>query len=115
MNINIRLTLSFLLFAAGLIGFYFLSAQSTVVRLLVLLGAIGLAIGVFSKTPQGQEVIGFINNAVTEAKKVVWPTRRETTQMTLVVIVVVVIMAVFLGLVDTGFSYIINLLLGRGN
>jgi preprotein translocase subunit SecE len=115
MNINIRLSLSFLLFAAGLAAFYFLSAQPTVVSILVLLGAIGFSIGVFSKTSQGQETIGFINNAVTEAKKVVWPTRRETTQMTLVVIVVVVIMAVFLGLVDTGFSYIINLLLGRGN
>jgi len=114
-NINIRLTLSFLLFVAGLMGFYLLSAQSTVVRLLVLLGAIGFSIGVFSKTPQGQEAIGFINNAVTEAKKVVWPTRRETIQMTLIVIICVVIMAIFLGLVDSGFAYIINLLLGRGN
>ena len=115
MNIKIRLALSFLLFAAGLIGFYFLSTQPTVVRLLVLLAFGGLAIGVFSKTPQGEETFGFINSAVTEAKKVVWPTRRETLQMTSGVIVLVVIMAIFLGLVDTGFSYIINLLLGRAN
>jgi len=114
-NINIRLILSFLLFAAGLASFYFLSAQPTVVRILVLLGAIGLSVGVFSKTSQGQETIEFISSAVIEAKKVVWPTRKETTQMTLIVIVLVVIMAIFLGFVDIGFSYIINLLLGRGN
>ncbi len=114
MNINIRLIISFLLFAAGLAGFYFLSDQPTVVRVLVLLGAIGLAIQIFSKTPQGQEIIDFINSAVTEGKKVVWPTRKETFQMTLIVIVLVVIMAIFLGIVDFGFSYIINLLLGRG-
>ena len=112
MNINIRLTLSSLLFAAGLIGFYLLSDQPTVVRLLVLLVAIGLAFGVFSKTPQGKEAIEFINNAVTEAKKVVWPTRQETIQMMSIVLVLVIIAAVLLGLVDTGFSYIINLLLG---
>ena len=114
MNINIRLTLSFLLFVAGLLGFYLLSAQPTVVRLLVLLVATGFAFGVFSKTSQGQETIRFINNALTEAKKVVWPNRKETIQMTSVVLVLVAIAAVILGLVDTGFSYIINLLLGQG-
>jgi|TARA_B110000967_G_scaffold97605_1_gene100162 preprotein translocase subunit SecE len=113
-NINIRLTLSFLLFAAGLAGFYLLSAQPTVLRVLVLLGLIGSAIGVFLKTSQGKEAFEFINNAVTEGKKVVWPTRRETFQMTLIVFVLVVIMAIFLAFVDVGFSYIINLLLGRG-
>ena len=113
MNINIRIILSFLLSAAGLAGFYILSGQPTVVRILVLLGAIGLAIQIFSKTLQGQEVIEFINNAVTEGKKVVWPSKRETFQMTLIVIILVTIMAIFLGFVDVGFSYIINLLLGR--
>jgi preprotein translocase subunit SecE len=48
-----------------------------------------------------------------EAKKVVWPTRKETVQMTLVVFVVVVLMAIFLALVDIGFTYIVNLVLGR--
>lgn len=114
MNINIRLILSSLLFAGGLAGFYFLYEQPTVVRVLVLLGATGLAAQVFSKTLQGQEIIEFITNAVTEGKKVVWPTRRETFQMTLIVIILVTIMAIFLGFVDVGFSYIINLLLGRG-
>ena len=115
MNIKIRLALSFLLFVAGLLGFYFLSAQPTVVRLLVLLILAGLAIGVFLFIFEGQETFGFINSAITEAKTVVWPTRRETLQMTSIVIVLVVIMAIFLGLVDTGFSYIINMLLGRAN
>ncbi len=115
MNINIRLILSFLLFAAGLIGFYILSAEPTALRILALLVASGIAIGVFWTTPQGQQIIGFMNSAVTEAKKVVWPTRKETFQMTLIVFILVVIMAIFLAFVDIGFSYVINLLLGRGN
>jgi len=45
---------------------------------------------------------------------VVWPTRKETFQMTLIVFVLVVLMAIFLAFVDIGFSYIINMILGRG-
>ena len=56
----------------------------------------------------------WLPEAITEGKKVVWPTRKETVQMTLIVFVLVVIMAIFLAFVDIGFSYIINLLLGRG-
>tara|TARA_B110000008_G_scaffold98818_1_gene101587 strand:+ start:213 stop:386 length:174 start_codon:yes stop_codon:yes gene_type:complete len=52
-NINIRLILSSLLFAGGLAGFYFLYEQPTVVRVLVLLGATGLAAQGFFKDPSG--------------------------------------------------------------
>jgi len=113
-NINIRLGLSFLLLGAGLLGFYMLSGQPTVLRILSILAGVGAFTVVFWTTPQGQKIIGFIGEAITEAKKVVWPTRKETIHMTLIVFVLVVIMAIFLAFIDIGFSYIINLLLGRG-
>ena len=113
--INIRLGLSFLLFGAGVLGFYMLSEQPTVLRVLSVLVGIGAFFVVFRTTAQGQRAIVFLGEAITEAKKVVWPTRRETIQMTLIVFVLVVIMAIFLAFIDIGFSYIINLLLGRGN
>ena len=62
---------------------------------------------------KGNELFTFLNSVVLEAKQVVWPTRKETVQMTLVVFVVVVLMAIFLALVDIGFTYIVNLVLGR--
>ena len=116
MNVtNIRLFISFLFFAAGLVGFYVLLEQPVVLRILsVLAGAVG-AIFIFSTTPQGKKALEFLGDAITEAKKVVWPTRKETIQMTLVVFVLVVITAIFLAFVDIGFSYIINILLGRGS
>ena len=114
MNINIRLALSFLLLVAGLLGFYLLSEQPTVIRILSILAGIGAFIAVFWTTPQGKQAFDFLGEAITEAKKVVWPTRKETIQMTLIVFVLVVIMAIFLAFIDIGFSYIINLLLGRG-
>ena len=113
-NINIRLGLSILCLGAGLLGFYVLSGQPTVLRILSVLAGIGSFIAVFRTTPQGQQAIIFLGAAITEGKKVVWPTRKETIQMTLIVFVLVVIMAIFLAFIDIGFSYIINLLLGRG-
>ena len=114
MNINIKLSLSFLLFGAGLVGFYVLSGEPVVIRILSVLVGLGLAIAVFWTTPQGQQAFGFLNDAITEAKKVVWPTRKETFQMTMIVFILVVLMAIFLAFVEISFSYIINLILGRG-
>jgi preprotein translocase subunit SecE len=114
MSINIRLGLSFLFLGAGLLGFYMLSGQPTVLRILSVLAGIAAFIAVFWTTPQGQQAIRFLGEAITEAKKVVWPTRKETIQMTMIVFILVVIMAIFLAFIDIGFSYIINLLLGRG-
>ena len=92
-----------------------LSGQPTVLRILSVLAGIGTFIAIFRTTPQGQQAFSFLGEAITEAKKVVWPTRKETIQMTLIVFVLVVIMAIFLAFIDISFSYIINLLLGRGD
>jgi preprotein translocase subunit SecE len=73
-----------------------------------------LATAVFWTTPQGQKAFGFLNDAITEAKKVVWPTRKETFQMTMIVFILVFLMAIFLAFVDISFSYIINKILERG-
>jgi preprotein translocase subunit SecE len=113
-NINIKLSLSFLLLGSGFLGFYILSEQPVVLRILSILIGLGLATAVFWTTPQGQKAFGFLNDAITEAKKVVWPTRKETFQMTMIVFILVVLMAIFLAFVDISFSYIINKILERG-
>jgi preprotein translocase subunit SecE len=62
----------------------------------------------------GQQSLGFIGEAVVEARKVVWPTRKETIQTTLVVFALVVVMAAFLAVVDIGFAFMVQKLMGRG-
>ena len=111
---KLKIVFSFLLFVAGIVGFYLLSDQVLVLRILVILIGLVLAGVVFWKTVLGQKTFGFINESIVEAKRVVWPTRKETIQMTITVFVLVAVMAVFLGLVDITFSYMINWLLGRG-
>ncbi|HNA30860.1 MAG TPA: preprotein translocase subunit SecE, partial [Thiobacillaceae bacterium] len=46
-------------------------------------------------------------------RKVVWPTRKETMQMTGVVILFVVVMALFLWMVDGSLTWVVHLLMGR--
>lgn len=65
-------------------------------------------------TPIGQQSLSFVGESVSEARKVVWPTRKETVQTTLVVFVLVVVMAAFLAVVDIGFAYMVQWLMGRG-
>jgi preprotein translocase subunit SecE len=55
----------------------------------------------------------FFSVIVGELKKVVWPTRQETTRLTLIVIGLCVVMGLILGAVDYGFSTLIaKVLLG---
>ena len=110
---KIKLLVAFLLLAAGIAAFYLLADKVTILRILALLAGLGAAIAVLWTTPVGQQSLTFIGESVTEARKVVWPTRKETVQTTLVVFVLVVIMAAFMAVVDIGFAYMVQWLMGR--
>lgn len=51
------------------------------------------------------------SETVGELRKVTWPTRKETSQATVVVIILVIICAFFLGMFDFFWSWATNLLL----
>ena len=111
---KIKLLVAVLLLIAGLAGFYLLADKPTVVRILAVLAGLAASVAVLWTTPVGQRSLGFISDAVVEARKVVWPTRKETIQTTLVVFALVVVMAAFLAVVDIGFAFMVQKLMGRG-
>lgn len=110
---KIKLVLSALLVAAGIAGFYLLADKALVLRILAFVAGLAAAVLVFRTTPAGQSALTFVGEAVAEAKRVVWPTRKETMQTTVAVFVLVIVMAAFLSVVDIGFAYMVNWLLGR--
>jgi preprotein translocase subunit SecE len=110
---KIKLVLSALLLAAGIAGFYMLADKALVLRILAILAGLAAAIAVLWTTPQGQMALGFVGESVAEAKKVVWPTRKETIQTAIAVFILVVIVAAFLAVVDIGFAYMVQWLMGR--
>jgi preprotein translocase subunit SecE len=105
-----------LLLIGGLAGFYSFEGQlSKLPRLLILLVGIGAAGWLVARTAFGASIWGYLQGARVEMRKVVWPTRQESVQTTLVIAVFVVIVAAFMSLVDWGLSHAIQLLIGKGN
>jgi preprotein translocase subunit SecE len=111
---NIKLLAAGLLIAAGIAGFYLLGDSPTVLRVLSILAGIVAATGTLWYTAIGKRFYAFSQESVTEARKVVWPTRKETMQMTGVVVAFVFVMALFLWMVDGGLLWMTKLLIGRG-
>ncbi len=50
----------------------------------------------------------FMREVQVEAKKVVWPERKEAMQATLMVVIMVLFIALFLWLVDSGLSWLVQ-------
>jgi preprotein translocase subunit SecE len=110
---KIKFALALLLLAAGLAGFYLLSEQAMIVRVLSVLAGVGAGAAVAWYTEPGQHFFVFSKEATAEAKKVAWPTRKETMQTTGIVFGFVVVMALFLWLTDKSLEWVLyDLVLG---
>jgi len=110
---NMLVALACLVALGGIIGFSFWSEATLLVRLGILLGGLGAgaAIGWFSQP--GKRFIAFTVEALEEAKRVTWPSGKETVQTTWVVFAFVVFMALFLFAVDKAIEYgLYDLILG---
>ena len=55
----------------------------------------------------------FFGEVYSELRRVTWPTREETTRLTVMVLAVAAAVGVFLGLVDIGFSRLMGVILGN--
>ncbi|RBA24788.1 preprotein translocase subunit SecE [Herminiimonas fonticola] len=93
---KIKIVLAILVAIAGVVGFYVLSDKATIVRAAALVGGLLVAIAIAWTSASGRDFVNFSKEAVRETKKVVWPTRKETLQMTAIVFGFVLIMALFL-------------------
>lgn len=112
---KIKLLAAFLLVIAGIVGFYALQDSAAVLRLASVLVGVALAGFVASMTEVGGRFFAFGRDSVAEAKRVVWPTRKETLQTTGVVILFAITMALFLWAVDASLMVVVNKLMGRGD
>ncbi len=110
---KLKFALALLLLVAGVTGFYLLAEQAMILRVLMVFAGLGLSAAVAWQTEPGRQFFVFANEATSEAKKVVWPTRKETLQTTGLVFAFVVIMAVFLWLTDKSLEWVLyDLVLG---
>ena len=66
------------------------------------------------RTERGKAIWAFAQESRVEVRKVVWPTRAETIQTTMIVIVMVIIVAIMLSIIDGILHWAIGLLTGQG-
>ncbi len=98
---------------AGIIGYYLLAQQPMIARVGAVLGGLLVGAGLAYTTTPGQRFFAFSRDSWNETKRVVWPDRKETTQVTLIVFAFVVAMALFLWLVDKTLEFTLyDLILG---
>src|SRR5690606_18053138 len=110
---KIKLLLALALVAVGIAGFYALSEQALVVRVLSVLGGFAAGVAVAWPSAPGRRFVEFSRESINEARKVVWPTRKETVQSTGMVFAFVVIVAIFLWLTDKSLEWVMyDLVLG---
>ncbi|MGE6212062.1 preprotein translocase subunit SecE [Comamonas aquatica] len=98
---------------AAVAGFYLLAQQGPLVQWGVLVAGLIAAAATFSVSEQGRQLLAFGKDSWKEVKKVVWPTRKESLQMTAYVFAFVVVMALFLWLTDKTLEWVLyDLILG---
>jgi len=93
---------------AGLVAFYVYADQPLLYRVLGIVAAVIVAAIVAFTTERGRNFASFMQDARTEVRKMVWPTRAETLQTTLVVFVVVILLALFLWFIDRILTWLIQ-------
>lgn len=100
------------LVVVGVVGNQYYSAEPILYRVLVLLAIAVAAAFVGLQTAKGRAFFGLAKEARVEIRKVVWPTRQETTQTTLIVVAVVLVMSLLLWGVDSLLGWLVSLIVG---
>jgi preprotein translocase subunit SecE len=108
-----KLGLALLILIAALVGFYIYAEQDLLYRVVGLLAAVGVSVAIALQTDKGREIWGYFHDAQIEVRKVVWPTRKETVNTTLLVIGMVIIVAIILWLLDMFLGWSIGSLMGH--
>ncbi|HLS80138.1 MAG TPA: preprotein translocase subunit SecE [Steroidobacter sp.] len=109
-----KLVAAVLVLAAGVAGFYWLADLPIWLRWIIVLAALGGGALVALQSHQGKTFWTFVQSSRIELRKVVWPSRQETTQVTIVVFVMVLLLGLFFWGLDTLLAFLTRWLTARG-
>jgi preprotein translocase subunit SecE len=111
---RLKLGLAVLVIIAGIVGFSVLESKIPMVgRVAVFIGSLVLAAVIAWFSEPGRRTIAFAQDSYNEVRRVIWPTRKETMQMTGIVFAFVAVMGLFLWLLDKLIAWLLfGVLLG---
>ncbi len=106
-----------LIAAAALVGglyayYYYETDVAQALRVLMVLAGTAGGIGIAMWSTQGQRLWHFIQGSRVEIRKVVWPTKQETTQTAIAVFVFTLVMMLFFWALDSGLLWLTRTLVG---
>jgi preprotein translocase subunit SecE len=110
----LKLAAGVVILAAGIVGFYLLVDLPIWLRWIIVLAALVAGALVSLQSYQGKTFWGFVQSSRIELRKVVWPNRQETMQVTLVVFFMIILLGFFFWGVDTVLAMLTKWLTGRG-
>jgi len=104
--------LVFILLAATVVGNSVFAEKSLLIRVVSVVIAFAAAAVTALQTLQGKALLTFSRESIKEVRKVVWPTRQETIQTTLIIFAFTVVMGLFLFLIDGALIWLVELITG---
>jgi len=111
---GLRWLMSFLALGGAVYANHYLVDGSLLIRVGVILTLVAIGFAIAITTTKGRAGLVFAKESRIEARKVVWPTRAETVQTSLIIIVAVVLVSLMLYLIDMGLVFIVNFLTVKG-
>jgi preprotein translocase subunit SecE len=109
-----KLAIAIALLVGGVFAYYWFDAQSALLRAAYPVVGTLAALFLAWQTQMGRATLSFILSSRNEVRKMVWPTRQETTQTTLMLIVIVLVVGIFMWLLDLGLFWALSGLTGQG-
>ena len=101
-----------LLVGGGIYGNFYFGAQPILYRAVALVVIAAVAVLMAFSTAKGAVLWDLLKGARTEARRVVWPTKQECNQTTLIVVIFILIMAMILWGLDSLFGWLTSLVIG---
>ena len=111
---TVKIIVALLIVVSATAAFYIYPELTLLIRVFVLMAALVLASVIGLQTEKGRQIWSFLKDAQIEVRKVVWPTREETLQTTLIVVLMVIFIALFLWLLDLFLGWSIGVIMGHG-
>jgi preprotein translocase subunit SecE len=109
---TVKLVAAVAILVGGIAAFYVLDAYPAAVRWVIVLLALAGGCVVALQSVQGRAFWQFVQGSRIELRKVVWPTRQESLQTTLVVFVAILVMGIFFWVLDLLLGYVTRVLTG---
>ena len=110
---TLKLLLAVAALVGGLYAYYYYEADiAQAYRVLIVLGGTIAGIGIAMTSAQGNRLWHFVQGSRVEIRKVIWPTKQETTQTAIAVFVFTLIMMLFFWVLDSGLLWLTQELVG---